>query len=76
MGPLQNLEQWDEFVQQRYDPARKTEDFRDYANTTPGVREFYRLNQLHQTHEFAAPRSASTPASPKPKWGSGRRSNI
>ena len=53
MGPLQNLEQWDEFVQQRYDPSRKKEDFRDYSNTTPGVREFYRLNHTHQTREFA-----------------------
>ncbi len=51
-GPLQNLEQWDEFVQQRYDPNRKSTDFRDYANTTPGVREFYRLNHTHQTRDF------------------------
>jgi len=51
-GPLENLEQWDEFVQQRYDPNRKTTDFRNYANTTPGVREFYRLNHTHQTHDF------------------------
>ncbi len=51
-NPLENLEQWDEFVQQRYDPNRKTEEFRDYSNTTPGVREFYRLNHTHQTREF------------------------
>jgi inositol oxygenase len=51
-GPLQNLEQWDEFIQQRYDPNRKTTEFRDYANTTPGVREFYRLNHTHQTRDF------------------------
>jgi inositol oxygenase len=51
-GPLENLEQWDEFVQQRYDPNRKTTDFRNYANTTPGVREFYRLNHTHQTRDF------------------------
>jgi inositol oxygenase len=51
-GPLQNLEQWDDFVQQRYDPNRKTTEFRDYANTTPGVREFYRLNHTHQTRDF------------------------
>ena len=58
MGPLQNLEQWDEFVQQRYDPNRKTEEFRNYANTTPGVREFYRLNHAHQTHEFVLEKTA------------------
>jgi inositol oxygenase len=52
-GPLQNLEQWDEFVQDRYDPNRKTEEFRNYEKATPGVREFYRLNHTHQTREFA-----------------------
>src|SRR5262249_55306701 len=53
-GPLQNLEQWDEFVQDRYDPNRKTEEFRNYGDTTPPVvREFYRLNHANQTHEFA-----------------------
>lgn len=52
-GPLGNLEQWDDFVSSRYDPNKKTEEFRDYEHTTPGVREFYRLNHTHQTHEFA-----------------------
>jgi len=52
MGPLENLEQWDDFVQKRYDPEKKTEEFRNYENTTPGVREFYRLNHLNQTRDF------------------------
>jgi inositol oxygenase len=52
LGPLDNLEQWDEFVQQRYDPNRTAGQFRDYSNTTPGVREFYRLNHTHQTRDF------------------------
>ena len=52
-GPLQNLEQWDEFVQDRYDPNRKTEEFRNYEKATPGVREFYRQNHVNQTREFA-----------------------
>jgi inositol oxygenase len=52
LGPLDNLEQWDEFVQQRYDPNRTTGQFRDYSKTTPGVREFYRLNHTHQTRDF------------------------
>jgi len=51
--PLQNLEQWDDFVAARYDPDRKSDDFRNYAQTTPGVREFYRLNHTHQTREYA-----------------------
>ncbi len=69
MGPLQNLEQWDEFVQQRYDPARKAEDFRNYENTTPGVREFYRLNHLNQTHEFAAAKKRQYTGLTKTKMG-------
>jgi inositol oxygenase len=52
-GPLSNLEQWDDFVSSRYDPVKKTEEFRNYEHTTPGVREFYRLNHTRQTHEFA-----------------------
>src|SRR4030081_1721523 len=50
--PLQNLEQWDDFVAGRYDPDKKTEEFRDYSNATPGVREFYRQNHAYQTREF------------------------
>jgi inositol oxygenase len=69
MGPLQNLEQWDEFVQQRYDPNRKTDDFRNYENTTPGVREFYRLNHLNQTHEFAAAKKRQYAGLTKTKMG-------
>src|ERR1700738_4860965 len=53
MGPLQNIEQWDDFVAQRYQPDKKQEDFRKYDDATPpGVREFYRLNHTHQTVEF------------------------
>ncbi|HLK19088.1 MAG TPA: inositol oxygenase family protein [Bryobacteraceae bacterium] len=53
MGPLQNLEQWDDFVVQRYQPDKKQEEFRVYDETTPpGVREFYRLNHTHQTVDF------------------------
>ncbi len=53
MGPLQNLEQWDDFVEQRYKPDKKKEEFRQYNDATPpGVREFYRLNHTHQTVDF------------------------
>jgi inositol oxygenase len=69
MGPLQNLEQWDEFVQQRYDPDRKAEDFRNYENTTPGVREFYRLNHLNQTHDFAVSKKRQYAGLTKTKMG-------
>jgi inositol oxygenase len=53
MGPLQNLEQWDDFVGQRYQPDKKKDEFRQYNDTPPsGVREFYRLNHTHQTVDF------------------------
>ncbi|HTS48014.1 MAG TPA: inositol oxygenase family protein [Bryobacteraceae bacterium] len=53
MGPLENLEQWDDYVQERYRPNKAQEEFRQYDSTTPpGVREFYRLNHVHQTVDF------------------------
>ena len=51
-GPLQNLEEWDDCVASRYDPEKSEAEFRDYENTTPAVREFYRLNHIHQTRDF------------------------
>jgi inositol oxygenase len=51
-GPLQNLEQWDDFVASRYDPEKSEKEFRNYEDTTPGVREFYRLNHTNQTRDF------------------------
>jgi inositol oxygenase len=68
-GPLQNLEQWDEFVQERYDPNRKTEEFRNYEKATPGVREFYRLNHANQTREFAVAKKQQYCALNKTKMG-------
>uniref|UniRef100_Q01Z78 Inositol oxygenase n=1 Tax=Solibacter usitatus (strain Ellin6076) TaxID=234267 RepID=Q01Z78_SOLUE len=54
MGTAHNLDQWDEFVEERYDQNRKTEDFRKYDDSAPaGVREFYRENHAKQTREFA-----------------------
>jgi inositol oxygenase len=52
-GPLASLDQWDDFVQDRYNPNRKKEEFRTFADEAPpGVREFYRLNHTHQTRDF------------------------
>ncbi len=52
-GPLDNLEQWDDFVKERYDPNRTEDHFRNYDDTTPPVvREFYRQNHANQTREF------------------------
>lgn len=54
--PLDDLDQWQDFVEQRVYPEpehKAREDYRNYAN--PGrdtVREFYRLNHLNQTYDF------------------------
>ncbi len=69
MGPLQNLEQWDDFVGKRYDPNKKTEEFRDYRNTTPGVKEFYRLNHTNQTREFVLEKKRQYTGLNKAKMG-------
>jgi inositol oxygenase len=57
MNPLQNIEQWDEDVLERYPepgtPAKTKEAFRNYEQ--PGrdtVKEFYRLNHQYQTYDF------------------------
>ena len=52
-GPLENIEQWDDFVKDRYNPAKTEEEFRKYDdNTPPVVREFYRQNHANQTRDF------------------------
>src|SRR3984957_7166385 len=52
-GPLESLEQWDDFVKERYDPNRTRDEFRKYTDETPPVvREFYRLNHTYQTRDF------------------------
>ncbi len=63
-GPLEHLEQWDEFVASRYRRAgseepdrvkRSGERFRDYrAEARDCVKEFYHLNHRHQTLDFVA----------------------
>lgn len=50
---LQSLEEWDEDVVRRYpEPEVKEDRFRNYTEAKPHVREFYRLNHLHQTFDF------------------------
>src|SRR4029453_17504627 len=45
MGPQGKRDQLDDFVEARYNPNRKTEDFRKFDESAPaGVREFYREN--------------------------------
>ena len=66
-APLQSLEEWENFVKDRYpeaqapgakpfkatDPEKKKEQFRNYeADARPTVREFYRINHQNQTFDF------------------------
>jgi inositol oxygenase len=52
-GPLENLEQWDDFVKSRYTPAKQEDEFRNHSEAAPPVvREFYRLNHTYQTRDF------------------------
>jgi inositol oxygenase len=66
-APLQNLEEWEDFLKERYpepapaaaqpfvatDANKQKEEFRNYeADARPSVREFYRLNHHHQTYDF------------------------
>ncbi len=54
-NPLRSLDEWEDFVAERYpQPGQKAKaDYRNYEN--PGresVREFYRLNHRYQTYDF------------------------
>ena len=66
-SPLQSLEEWEDFLKERYpepatpsdksfqaiDPNKKQKEFRNYeADARPTVREFYRQNHRHQTYDF------------------------
>jgi inositol oxygenase len=52
-GPWGIMEQWDDFVKDRYDPNRTQNEFRQFTPQAPQVvREFYRLNHAHQTRAF------------------------
>ena len=51
--PLQDLDQWDDFLEGRYKEGKSEEEFRHYdATATPGVAEFYRLNHENKTVDY------------------------
>ena len=51
--PLSSVSQWDDFVEDRYRPDRKPEEFRNFsAGAPPVVQEFYRQNHALQTRDF------------------------
>ncbi|WP_200978459.1 inositol oxygenase family protein [Echinicola sp. 20G] len=57
-NPLQNLEDWEDDLKERYPQIEEESDNKDsYRNYSDGsrqdtVREFYRLNHQYQTHDF------------------------
>jgi inositol oxygenase len=52
-GPLENLSQWDDYVEQRYTPGKEQEQFRRFDDSAPAVvKEFYRQNHANQTRDF------------------------
>lgn len=62
--PLASLDEWEDDLLQRYPEEeagknRFDKEFRDYEDPArASVREFYRLNHLHQTLEFARQKKA------------------
>jgi inositol oxygenase len=52
-NPLRHVDQWDDYVADRYQEGRAEADFRKYdPQADPGVAEFYRLNHANQTVAF------------------------
>ncbi len=48
-----DMEEWDEFLQGRYQEGKSQEEFRQYdEQANPGVAEFYRLNHENQCMEY------------------------
>ncbi len=58
-GPLQSVEQWDDFVKARYRADRKKEEFRVFDESSPQVvKDFYRENHAYQTLESVLAKQA------------------
>lgn len=52
-GPLDSVEQWDDFVAGRYREGKNQSEFRIYdEKANPSVAQFYRLNHANQTLAF------------------------
>ena len=52
-APLENLEDWEQFLEGRYHEGKSEEEFRQYdADANPGVAEFYRINHQMQTVDY------------------------
>jgi inositol oxygenase len=52
-NPLASLDDWEDFLQERYPQPEEKSSFRDYGTSVrPAVRDFYRLNHRHQSLDF------------------------
>src|ERR1700760_3421407 len=59
IGPLESLEEWDDFVKSRYRENKSQEEFRNYrADANPTVENFYRENHAKQTLDFVLAKKA------------------
>ncbi len=57
--PLQELDEWDDFVATRYGEGKSEEEFRNYKeDANPRVTEFYRQNHRFQTLDFVRDKKA------------------
>src|SRR6202163_1740482 len=51
--PLTDLDQWEDFLEGRYQEGKSETEFRQYdAGANPGVAEFYRMNHEYQTVDY------------------------
>jgi len=58
-GPMQQLEEWDDFIATRYRQGKSEEEFRNYqADANPGVTQFYKENHAKQTYDFVLQKKA------------------
>jgi len=57
--PMNQLEDWDDFVATRYRQGKSEDEFRNYeADANPGVTQFYRQNHEFQTFDFVIQKKA------------------
>lgn len=57
--PMKELDEWDDFVAERYKEGKSEAEFRNYEqDANPGVTEFYRQNHQGQTLDFVLEKKA------------------
>ena len=58
-GPMNSVDDWDDFVATRYKQGKTEQEFRNYqADANPNVTEFYRQNHARQTLDFVLAKKA------------------